>query len=180
MRASAIRPPLQGPDAEEREESDWRRAATQSVGRGAVRADCSHSLRRKKNGNRPDAAAVWRQLDCPCGRPARTACRPGEAAGPRAPEAGRPACFVPFYASRTKASSLVVRVLPPLTPRRRTCGLPFYYEWRGDRVTLFDQGRASHTFLPFSQFDASHARHVQQSHPMWVYDIETLRFLAAN
>jgi len=58
--------------------------------------------------------------------------------------------------------------------------LPFYYEWRGDRVTLFDQGRVSHTFLPFSQFDARHARHVQQSHPMWAYDIETLRFLGAN
>src|SRR5882724_5000716 len=83
MRAGAIRPPLQGPDAEDREESDWRCAATQSVGLGAVRADCSHSLRRKKMVTGQMPPPVWRQLDCPCGRPARTARCPGEAAGPR-------------------------------------------------------------------------------------------------
>jgi len=58
--------------------------------------------------------------------------------------------------------------------------LPFYYEWRGDRVTLVRPRRASHTFLPFSQFDASHARHVQQCPSDVGLDIETSRFFCGE
>ena len=61
-------------------------------------------------------------------RPTCSDCVPPERSG-RPPHCGNGSprsrsFFLPFYASRPKASSPVVRVLPPLTPRRRTSGSP--------------------------------------------------------
>ena len=60
--------------------------------------------------------------------------------------------FLPFYASRQKASSPVVRVLPPLTPRRRISGSPSSCASTQSASTSTERHRQV-SKLPVSEFE---------------------------